>query len=85
MIELVPYVLLIVMWNPANPDRTMTVAQHLTNNAQTCEQAGQHRIAMMKQMRATRAKASRYFCIKAPTEAELAKIMQTDNARVIKP
>ncbi|RIV91165.1 hypothetical protein D2V17_03420 [Aurantiacibacter xanthus] len=70
MIEFVPYLLVLIGWQPADVDSSMSVAQSLHPSAVACERAGEQ--ALAENAGAYR----RYFCLLAPTQQDIEDLWQ---------
>lgn len=64
---IVPFLLLVVGWNPADPDASMVVQTSLHANEQVCTAAGQAFVDSRQWMRSYDPPAAyKFFCIAAP-------------------
>ncbi len=69
MVEWIPYLLILVGWNPADPQGTMELQQSLQATREACEAAGDAFLQRQSQEKshANGEEAYRYFCVPAPT------------------
>tara|TARA_A100001391_G_scaffold46046_2_gene27144 strand:- start:22107 stop:22331 length:225 start_codon:yes stop_codon:yes gene_type:complete len=70
MIEFVPYLLILIGWQPADVDGSMSLAQSLHPNERACEQAGEQALASGE------GASQRYFCLLAPTSQDIDALWQ---------
>jgi len=63
MVELIPYLLIVIGWAPDRPDETMALRHSLHASAAQCDAAGKAFVAE----KASPATHYRHFCISAPT------------------
>jgi len=68
----IPFLLIIVGWNPDNPDASMVIQSSLHASEAVCDAAGKAFVAEREPLRAiTRPATYKYFCIAAPGVDEL--------------
>jgi len=79
MIEIVPYLLVIVGWTPGAPADSMALRHSLHRSPEACEAQGAALIAQRDGAQ-SRAEATRYryFCIPAPTPQEYRGLFEPD-------
>lgn len=77
MIEIVPYLLVIIGWTPGAPAESMALRQSLHRSSEECEAQG---VAFMKDGEGSRAGATRhrYFCVPAPTSEDYRALFEPD-------
>ena len=70
MIEFVPYLLILIGWQPSDVGGSMSVAQSLQPNELACERAGARALAENESA------SQRYFCLLAPTSQDIEDLWQ---------
>ncbi|TXG93864.1 MAG: hypothetical protein E6R09_18385 [Rhodocyclaceae bacterium] len=65
-----PYLLILVGWNPASPTDSMEVAQSLQPSREACEAQGAAFMAGLGREADKVAAQHRYFCVEAPSPAD---------------
>ena len=70
MIDFVPYLLVLIGWQPADAGGSMTASQSLQPNQLECERAGERALAD------SNGAYRRYFCLEAPTQQDIEEMWQ---------
>lgn len=70
MEALLPYLLILVGWNPASPADSMEVAQSVQTSREACESQGAAFMTALGKAVDKAATQHRYFCVEAPALAD---------------
>ncbi|MFC4255530.1 hypothetical protein GRI97_08835 [Altererythrobacter xixiisoli] len=71
MIEFIPYLLILIGWNPAAPAETMLISRSLYPDKAHCLAEGDRQLAAGPQIQGLPTDAAfRYFCVAAPSGDE---------------
>lgn len=75
----IPFLLIIVGWNPDDPDASMVIQSSLHADAAACEASGQKFLAKVEPLRSAASPAAyKYFCIAAPGPDEYNGVFGTE-------
>ncbi|MEN7536127.1 hypothetical protein [Aurantiacibacter flavus] len=70
MIEFVPYLLILIGWQPADVEGSMAVTQSLHPSEGACQRAAAQALADSERAN------QRYFCLLAPTQQDIDHLWQ---------
>ncbi len=74
-----PFILIVIGWNPDNPDETMALQHSLHSSQQVCEAKGQAFVDERRHMATGHFRAQyKYFCIAAPGPDEYEGVFESE-------
>lgn len=77
MIQIFPFILVIIGWNPADVDASMALQHSLHAGEQACQKRGEQFLSEHNLLQAEAMSAQyRYFCIPAPSASDVRGVFE---------